>query len=835
MKARTIRSAAHRRILTWLRHGPATVSDIAHRFEMQMPHASLACRQLRNDGLIVRDETGGLRNAPMYLSQRGLDRLSEDALGKLKRHAGGFERSMLAMVLHADETNVVVAYTEMPQTSLIFVPEARQSDQSGSNGNEGGTWVHVPLAGLRWYNLSDFSLTDPPPSATGGTLEEYQRTPSKVGLARGEVFETNGYTTLVEGQRFEANKEVARSSPMRLREGDEVLGVVLGTRHPYLPARGLFAHLPSALDRSLVCNALAQNGLELTDRYGRKTRTLPYEVLLGWLQERHVRMSEAKLNQAYETMVRTIETAPSSLSPSVRRALQMDFGEVDWHHQTEMDGLVDLYGMSQRGVRCLLRHVFHHVSVPFCIDWPFDTIHESMLKEALGHPLCRVLIVRKHGHPALLRSQPIIKSTDQLAVVQIHLGNHTTLEINIETPEAARPLDPGIQGVPSNAVELLNIGSLQGSPSFTAAPPESEEGLRLLQAVATYPQGNEHNANRWEGSFPLASWIASPPKHRASRWVRLHERLPVGWTDLVPVSNLSLAELPLAMAKASPEWQHQALLRLRTEVRNQPDVVLNLVEGLKDGEQAGWYATCLLNVLNPFEPGHRAPFDSATSAWFDSPHCQKDVLEYVFSHSGSDEERLNRIREKWVLAAAIQPRNSLLRLWSEVVETVTAKEPWVQERQRIYMEHLPEAWWAAYAGEWLTSQLNTASGRAWLRDHLVCWPALLYLPEGQQGGFPGARVAHPALELNAEPLLAIKMLGEGIGVASLDEVYEMMYSAQHDLPIPVLASHPFAGWLARPVHAWPGFDATVMEMGDEQIGRLLFARSFASTIGGPSR
>ena len=156
-------------------------------------------------------------------------------------------------------------------------------------------------------------------------------------------------------------------------------------------------------------------------------------------------------------------------------------------------------------------------------------------------------------------------------------------------------------------------------------------------------------------------------------------------------------------------------------------------------------------------------------------------------------------------------------------------------RDSIYMEHLPEAWWAAYAGEWLTSQLNTASGRAWLRDHLVCWPVLLYLPEGQQGGFPGARVAHPALELNAEPLLAIKMLGEGIGVASLDEVYEMMYSAQHDLPIPVLASHPFAGWLARPVHAWPGFDATVMEMGDEQIGRLLFARSFASTIGGPSR
>ena len=71
MLHRPIRSAAQRQILIWLRHGPSTVSEIAQQFSMRMPHASLACRQLREAGLITRDERGGLRNAPIYLSQTG--------------------------------------------------------------------------------------------------------------------------------------------------------------------------------------------------------------------------------------------------------------------------------------------------------------------------------------------------------------------------------------------------------------------------------------------------------------------------------------------------------------------------------------------------------------------------------------------------------------------------------------------------------------------------------------------------------------------------------------------------------------------------------------------
>ena len=355
MKARTLRSAAHRRILTWLRHGPATVSEIAEQFDMQMPHASLACRQLRTDGLIVRDETGGLRNAPMYLSQLGIERLAEDALGKLKVHASKFQDTTTAMVLHADDANVVVGYTEIPKSSLVFIPDADKSVNIDSNGNEGGTWVHAPIAGVQWYTLDDFTPVEPPLPTTSGTLEDYQQAPTRVGLVRGEVFESTGYTTLIEGQRFAGGQQPHLMPPSRLSEGDRVLGNVLGTSFPFSPSPGLFAHLPSSLDRSLVSTALGRDGLEVTDRFARKHRTLPFSVLFEWLHERHSRMSEEKLANEHAALVEALTNQPASLSPSIKRALQMDFGEVVWEEDVAMTGLVDIYGMSRRG------------SVAFCI------------------------------------------------------------------------------------------------------------------------------------------------------------------------------------------------------------------------------------------------------------------------------------------------------------------------------------------------------------------------------------------------------------------------------------------------------------------------------------
>ncbi len=61
------------------------------------------------------DNTRRTRRAsktPIYLSQFGHERLEEDALGKMQQYAGALASSRHPLVLHADETNVLLAYME---------------------------------------------------------------------------------------------------------------------------------------------------------------------------------------------------------------------------------------------------------------------------------------------------------------------------------------------------------------------------------------------------------------------------------------------------------------------------------------------------------------------------------------------------------------------------------------------------------------------------------------------------------------------------------------------------------------------------------------------------
>ena len=61
---------------------------------------------------------------------------------------------------------------------------------------------------------------------------------------------------------------------------------------------------------------------------------------------------------------------------------------------------------------------------------------------------------------------------------------------------------------------------------------------------------------------------------------------------------------------------------------------------------------------------------------------------------------------------------------------------------------------------------------------------------------------------------------------TLTDVYAMVYAFEQGAPVPVLSTHPSAGWLVRPVDQWPVFGRDVMTVGDPDIGEVLFTRSF---------
>lgn len=824
----TIRSAAHRQILAWLRQGPATVSDIAEQFAMRMPHASLACRQLRDSGLVVRDESGGLRNAPMYLSQAGRDRLRENGVAKLKQHAHRFDRKSAACVLQADASDVLIGYVEPPESPLVFVPQSTDFSDQSSSGNEGGVWVLLEEEDVEWYRLEDFTSTSPPSFAQGTTLQDFGQRPAKVALARGRVFEYGSSDRLVDGQAFHLTSPSGPISLTRLDQGEVVLGRVYGTEIDFRPGPGLLGHLPAALDRSLVLDALGNGAVQVTDRFGTRERRLPVSVMDTWIEARHPRMSAEKREVMASELKANLLDAPQTLPAGVTRELLLDFGEAKWYEGSWSPGPLDIYGLSARGVEALLLNLFSTSGLPVCVDWPFVE-PPSLTSHLRGHPACRVWLARRGEPPVEPADIVALRPSPRLSVVMVQLARNTRFPLQLQGPKAAVQIEPTDVSMPADALSLMQRHETVSDARSTALP-AGAQGQRMQTALSLYPVGDEERANRWEGEDVLSAWIASEPQHRPARFVRVHARLPDGWVDLMPVDETPLSLLPLAIGKASSMWADQAFQRLRYEMERSPKCVVDLVEGLGHADASTWFATCLLSMLDPLVSEHRTLISKALQVWRASPHAEVTVLEHLFPWREGildrNEDLLAEVKE----VAAAMPKGTVLREWMDAVELAQSGSPWLPELQRRCMEFLPERWWRCYAADWLVAQLSSVSGRAWLRRHSVCWMAQVFAPAGLLSGIPGCPVAQRPHDLTSEQLISVKMLGEGGGASMLDDVYEALYAAEQNLPPPLLKSHPQGAWLAWPVEVWPPWQPSIVLAGDERIGTLLLTMQFAHSL-----
>lgn len=829
MPTRAIRSSAHRQILAWLRHGPSTVSEIANQFDMRMPHASLACRQLRSQKLIVRDESGGLRNAPMYLSQQGIERLREDTVSKLRQYNGNFEGKNSACVLHADPSNVLIGYVEPPPSPLLFVPSTSFSTDETSTGNKGGVWVLTSEESVEWFSLRDFQPTPPPSTPQGTTLQDFGQPPDRVGVVRGTVFESTLEQGLVEGSVFPLNMHQSVTPPFRLKEGEIPLGTVIGTTLAYHPPHGLQAHLPSALDRALVLSALGQDAVQVSDRWGVRKRRLPLSVLRAWLEAKHTRMAKVRLASMLADLIQQLRDPVQPLPPSIRRELSVDFGEVEWTSEDWEVGEIDIYGMAQRGVEAVLSSLVE-ANIPCCIDWPFEPSSTPLRERLLSHSSCRVWITRKGTVESDWFSSNMLSSSAGLATVGLTVGRGSTLPLTLGVADTQPRASISPISVPADAAELIQHNQQSSSSVYSLPPPSGEAGRRLASALNVYPEGDEVLANRYEIEDALSAWIASPPEQRPQRWVRIHGRLPLGWVDLMEVGDAPLSHLPQAISIASERWQHRAFHRIRTEIYRSPTFLLELVAGLEDEEHARWYATCLLNSLDTSQAEHLPLIKQASEIWMRQPAAEIEVVEHLFGRCSLQAGFADLLLEEWLAYAQQQPKTSVLSSWAEAVDIVRTGGPCLPDKQRQFMQSLPESWWSPFASEWLASQLSSASGRSWLKSHQIAWLSLLFVQEGMLQGLPGALVPFPVFTLSADQIITINLLGDGPGVSMLSDVYETVYAHEQGLPVPSLSSHPLGGWLIRPPSTWPAFGATVLDMGDPTIGRLLYARSFAQRM-----
>ena len=814
--------------MLWLSQGPSTVSEIAQQFNMRMPHASLACRQLRSTGDVYRDDAGGIRNALLYLTQAGIERIEEDGLAKAKLHIHSIPLGKEGIILQSDDQHVLVGYVQPPKSPLNFIPDSVNSGSESSNGNTGGAWILCPQRNLRWYDLATLTPTNAPSAAGTGTLDDFSAGPTKIGIVRGVVLERSDGSTLLEGQWFSTSD--SGIMPSSLLQGDAVLGTVEGTTHGYAPPHGAHADLPSSLDRTLVFNAIGSGSLVLCEQNHDGLRKLPYEVLRFWLRLRHPRMSSSKLSERFEEMKSQFTSGLDGLPLPLRRDLIGDFGKVEWDDFDLDVGELDLYGVSPIGLGALCEYVLNHVSRPFVVEWPFPHPEQSLFERILIHPMCKMLVTRHLDGLMLPNATVHITDSPVLAQLRVHLNRSTVLPLNLESKPTPPQQHQSFELYPLQAEELIASNETKelNPIHFTRVVSNPDEAKAMMNALEAYPVGNEKMANELETKWPIAAWIASPPGERANRWIRLQDRIPRGWIDLLPPQHVDLQTLAHSLHKGLHSWQEKAFRRLTQELRSFPEVLLSISNSMDDIEKGTWISAIVLGASSSLGEEFNELMKKGGSVWFNHPRLSHLVLPMVFPSDRAMGSERHNLLEQWLKAAENHPEKSFIRLWAKAIQTTQRNEPWILEDVRTLMEDIPQLWWAPYASQWLISQLNSSSGRNWLSNQPIPWPALLAQPKGQRGGLPGTQHHHPGYNLTTDDLMPVKLLQPGEGTDSLNDLFDMTYALEQGLPVPTSNTHPEAGWLVQPVESWPTFPPQVIDEGDPSIGLLLYSRSFAA-------
>lgn len=832
-----IRSSYQRRVLNWLLDGGGTVSNIAEALSLQMPHASLALRQLRERGDVTREDQSGIRGAAHFITEPGRQRLEQDALARLRGASVQAPSQADGLLLGHDGQYVLLGYVKPLISDLIHLPmqgfDGASQPRIDSKGNKGGCWAVVRTESTCWYDLDTLTPTTPPEPMEQGNLTDWSmRTPS-ICVVHARLIDPTQTWNMAPGSWFRSLEQKGSQHNM-LEYGRHTLGHTIGNAVEIRPPMAVHGHLPSQVSRKLALEAMSMDALMFEDRrQSGQDRTLPLEALWYWLRRRHPRIANHKLEQKFQEMCRYL-IGEEDLAPSisVQRALLSDFGKANWTLGEALSNL-NFAGTTSDGAASLLEWFLTDTTLECTVEWnhPVEA-NRSLLEDLLASQRCRLLLT-SHGEPvALNHASASLKSTGKLGQVALRLGRGRTFTVQLPESNADRRPMAVHERVPATAMEMLAAynGETYDAQLFTVFEPSLEHRKAMWQALAFHPRGDEAWANINEATSPLASWIATPEDDRSSRWIRLRNLLDTGWADLLPVESCETSTLIQAMPKASDEWTGRALEKVRQRFTHNVESILRYEHFLDDKTLSSWMACGLLLSSQHLSDEFHPMIETACELWLLDPHHSEQVLEALFPLGAPLNEANQACLLMCLNAGQNHAKSSLLHTWSTAHSMLEANEAMAPEFLRHAMSIMPSAWWTAWAADWLKIQLSSSSGRRWLRDHDVAWPALLARPPGERGGLPGLPTPHPNAQLLLEDVLQIHLVEEGTGKAALLDVHDMLATHKRKEPVHYGRLHPLVGWLARPVESWPSIGIESLREGNEEIGALLFARSFAHRL-----
>ena len=804
-----------------------------------MPHASLAMRNLREAGAVQRDDGASIRGAVHRLTEDGAQRLLMDLVGRLKKYTRQIPSEKNAVVLSSDGTSIVLGILQTPESRLFQLPKRTELLKSNienvSIGKEGGLWAVQRGEKIHWFDLEHFESTTSPPELQEGTLTAWVTRKESVGVVRLRLLEQFEAWNVPDGAWIELNIR-SETGPSQLHLGEHSIGSVQGTSYQVSPERGLYAHLPSAVDRNLLVSSLGDRAQLMTKSIAyAQDRSLPVDLVSTWMRRRHPRLSNVKRNARIRSLKRWLLSGRGQ-QPNLhlRRSLLADFGDRSWSEHTKAVDVILLEGVSQNGAACIIEWLLESTTLDCIVEWPWAGANEQhLLDRLLASGRCRALITSR-GEPLNLSSKTsTLQGTSQLAVVSYRLHNLLELNIQLDRSNVRTEPETSRQMLPNDAAELLDWHGSGGMNEQTLTDTSQEEPQYIAlvrKAMRMYPNGDSTFSNSIERTNPLASWIASPMSERNSRWQRLHTILAQGWVDLLDPHSMDIKSLINGMAKTSSEWKQRAFSVLMMRLSNENSLLLDVAKMLDDPSSGSIAAHTIITTSPYFDEEIGPLLSKASSIWLDAPYRSEDVLMVLFPPSLELSDERNLLFEQYLKAGQVHPRGSVLWAWSNAVIRMKDDTPLSLDLIRSCMNVLPSQWWSAWAFDWLSLQLSTSSGREWLATHPLSWPSLLARPKGERVGLPGVGRSHSGFLPDQELMINLLMVPEGEGKAALMDVYDMIQSLESERPVHQGRIHPLVGWLARDVSTWPLFSTDELFLGDSDVSALLIGRAMLNRI-----
>ena len=839
-----IRSAHRRRLLDRLTDGGATVSILAHDTGLRIPHASTELRRMRNDGLVASDQVAGARGARLHLTQPGWEAIRSDELARAIQVLPLPSPSHNYCLLARDGANILLGILAPLESPLVLIPDRPSRGSVGegpSTGSEGVSWTWAVLRerSPRWFDLTNMEmLLHPPSSHNPETISSYVGENHTLGIVRARLVDPDRPIALAPGIWFESP---SRRPDSPLPEASHHRGAwILGNCHnqspDIRPKDPVSAVMEERLPRSMLLRTARSNAMVIADLGGLDSdgQDYPISCLYSWINRAHPRLTPSERRRRLNSLrERLTSTRRVRTEESTWRRFRKDWKEATF--TTEESGLrfFDTRGLSTTAATSLIEWAVSEQDRPSLVLEIPDTIPDDVLSAVISHPNLRLTLSSQPSKSLEIFDQLTVDPLRPLPWLRLRTLGGRDMPVRLVDPVPTAPEVTEDEGVAPSPWSILGLEDEKSSGRIEASS-------MIGSAIAQFPEGNEDWSNMMEASYPIAAWIASPPRTRWHRWQRLRSRLDSEWIALLDLEYLPLERLAEVADEAPPRVLEIFADKLRLLLHNDSEIALRTrpaTDPTNASPGASWVAAQLLsNAAWLPEDMQEDLIRWALEAWLVHPPRNSlaalKSVDWIYTSQQADVTSYGPVLQGILRRANEFPIDHDLKIWSSLVERIRDSKQLQIEDLELITANLPLDWWALLAPELLTNLLSEESSLDWLFDNPIPWSAAILRPKGEPSRAPGLSDRyHPGCSPEVRNSLARRLRSRSErgtlpdSAAPLLDLMESLDTVLEGGSPSTGRTHTMVGWLAQPIEKWPPISNEVAMQGDSHISERIILRT----------